>query len=480
MVVRTPFFGGFDVSRSTNVSDNRCVNLFPEIVDTKQGKDIGALYLTPGLDLLVNVGTGPIRGSIQSGPLLFVVSGDTFYSLDQFYASTLLGVVGATGAVSMIENGTQVAVFVGGFAFGWSQASGFVPITLPYGPVPPLLSISATYQDGFGIINQPGTSLIFQSNLLDLFTWDPLNFGDASGDPDLVVAVQQIHREIFVVKERHTEVWVNAGTPGFAFARLDGVYVEAGIIALQSIVVSGETLIWLGRNRSGEGVVIQLTGYQANRISTHALESIIQTYPQIDDAIAYSYQQDGHQFYVLSLPIGNATWVYDQTESAMAGVPIWHQRAALSAGVLNRHWGQTHTLYNGLVVIGDYRNGNLYAFDTGQLLDNGTQRKWLRSWRATGKPIDDPVRFSSLRLDMQTGINVPSGTDPIAVLRWSDDGGHTWSNEKYAHAGKTGETALRVKWNRLGSTRRNSGLDRIFEVSSTDVMPAAIIGAVLE
>jgi hypothetical protein len=32
---------------------------------------------------------------------------------------------------------------------------------------------------------------------------------------------------------------------------------------------------------------------------------------------------------------------------------------------------------------------------------------------------------------------------------------------------------------RLGQTRRNSGLDRIFELSSTDVFPASIIGAEL-
>ena len=81
---------------------------------------------------------------------------------------------------------------------------------------------------------------------------------------------------------------------------------------------------------------------------------------------------------------------------------------------------------------------------------------------------------------MQTGIGVPDGTNPQAVLRHSDDGGHTWSPERYAGVGKTGETTRRVKFNRMGSTRRNNGLDRIFELSSTDPFPVALLGAELE
>jgi hypothetical protein len=97
------------------------------------------------------------------------------------------------------------------------------------------------------------------------------------------------------------------------------------------------------------------------------------------------------------------------------------------------------------------------------------------------QPVEEPTRFNSLRIDMQTGIGLPSpGEDPVCVLRWSDDGGHNWSNEKYAHAGKVGETARRVIFRRMGSTRRNSGLDRIYELSSTDQFPVALIGAELE
>jgi hypothetical protein len=65
------------------------------------------------------------------------------------------------------------------------------------------------------------------------------------------------------------------------------------------------------------------------------------------------------------------------------------------------------------------------------------------------------------------------------VLRWTDDGGHNWSNLQYASQGDLGHTAQRVMWRRIGSTRRNTGLDRIFEISSDDPVQVALIGASL-
>jgi hypothetical protein len=64
------------------------------------------------------------------------------------------------------------------------------------------------------------------------------------------------------------------------------------------------------------------------------------------------------------------------------------------------------------------------------------------------------------------------------MLRWSDDGGHTWSNEHWRHIGKIGEYGRRVIWRRLGMTVKLR--DRVYEVSGTDEVKIAIIGAHLE
>lgn len=139
---------------------------------------------------------------------------------------------------------------------------------------------------------------------------------------------------------------------------------------------------------------------------------------------------------------------------------------------------QDNTLNHG--VLGDYRNGRLYAFNKATLTDNGTPRKWLRRWRALPQATDHAVKFNWLNIGVQTGIGVPPGTNPQLMLRWSDDGGNTWSHGRFLAVGKTGATTQIIKFNRLGMTRRFGGSDRIFELSSTDPFEVALLDAEVE
>jgi hypothetical protein len=63
------------------------------------------------------------------------------------------------------------------------------------------------------------------------------------------------------------------------------------------------------------------------------------------------------------------------------------------------------------------------------------------------------------------------------MLRWSDDGGHTWSNEHWASMGAIGASGTRTFWRRLGMTDKLR--DRVYEVSGADPVKIAIIGAEL-
>lgn len=368
------------------------------------------------------------------------------------------------------------------------SGTGFTLMGATYGALVPIYQLSlpftnptsAAYQDGFGLVNQAGTNQWWQSDLNDLSYWDALNFSSADAEPDNIQALADVHEEVIIFKQTNCEVWVNAGLSGFAFQRLQGVHIEYGCGAVFSVAKAGDHLIWLSQNEQGVNEIRLLNGYEARKISTTAIDYAISQYPITSDAIGYAYQQGGHLFYVITFPAGNTTWTYDVTESATAGQPLWHQRAAFSNGQFLRHQSNCFVFFGGKSVVGDYRNGNLYALDTDALTDAGVQRKWLRSWRALQQPTFDPVTFESLQIDMQTGIGIPDGTNPQCMLRWSDDGGHTWSNYRIAAVGATGQTALRVKFNRLGSTRRNHGLDRYFELSSTDQFPVALIGANLE
>lgn len=496
--MRSPtFFAPGYVSRSPAAANAQLINLYPEVNDVKgAGRGIGAFYQTPGLDLLTSVGSGPIRGSCVMADTLYVVSGSGFYSVDKNWNPALLGTVTSLPTpVSMITNGAQLAIFDGakGFVYVAPKAAtvssaavvaSFAPINLPFtGP------LSATYQDGFGLVNQVGTNAWWQSNLLDLTTWDALNFSTADSQPDDVIAIKSLKRECWLIKETNTEIWINAGLPYFAFQRLEGVFIEQGIVAPFSLAKCGESLAWLSKNEQGQAIIVITDGYQLRRISTHQVERRIQGYVtngyDISKATAYSYQQEGHLFYLINFNLQNArgaaqTWCYDFNASQKLQEPCWHQRASLVQGNWNRHWGDNHCFAYGKNVIGDYQSGNLYAFDLVSPLDNGQQRRWLRSWQALPQPSDNPVSFDWLRIDMQTGINAQVGANPLCQLRWSNDDGLTWPVTRYAPVGKTGETTRRVMFRRLGSTKSHKGLNRSFELSSCDIWNCAIVGAELQ
>lgn len=523
--MRSPnFLGVAYTSRALTAAHAELINLYIEVAESKGAKAPAALYTCPGLDLLTTIGaaaitpftpanpwrwdnpnvtfdnplylfdgsgpgtfvapatgSGPIRGSIMMAGVLYVVSGTGFYSVDPNWNATRLGTVSYfLTPVSLITNGLQIAIFDGASGFVFTPATAVTPalftkITLPFtGP------LSATYQDGFGLVNEVGTNAWWQSNLLDLTTWDALNFSTADAQPDNVIAIKSLKRECWLIKEHDAEIWINAGLPGFSFQRLEGVFIESGIVAPYSLAKAGEQLVWLSKSQEGEGIVVATEGYQLKRISTHFIEKRIQGFADMTDAVGYTYQDEGHLFYVLNFTTDNETWVYDFTASARLGEPAWHRRAAFTEGQWFRHWGNNHCLAYGKHVIGDFQSGNLYAFNLNSSLDNGIQRRWLRSWRALQQPEENPTRFDSLRIDMQTGVDVPSGTNPQCVLRWSDDGGRRWPVTRFAAAGKTGETARRIKFKRLGSTKRNTGLDRTFELSSSDVFGVGLVGAELE
>jgi hypothetical protein len=292
----------------------------------------------------------------------------------------------------------------------------------------------------------------------------------------------------------------------------------------------------------------------------------------------------------------------------------WHERAAWDGVQYRRHRSNCQANFAGQVIVGDWENGRIYAFDPEVYQDDESTQRWLRSWRAlpTGQNNLKRTAHHALQLDCEAGSdptelliekvpnpggpfnqasswtansfgtlfvnknalelvgnglgaarawaevkvipNVPFtvkarinknnataavfriGTTPNGLeitnigfggatrdvddsytssvetiyltfgdnftstnstslsfasikilqapdnerkvmLRWSDDGGHTWSNEHWASMGKLGEYGKRVIWRRLGMTTKLR--DRVYEISGTDPVKIAIMGAEL-
>ena len=505
--MKTPILGSTYVARSVNAADARMVNLFPEIVP-EAGKEPAFLNRAPGLKLLNTIGNGPVRGLwafSSSDSTAFVVSGTQLYKINTSYVATLIGTVTGTGPVSMADNGTQLFIAANGPSYIYNNTTNaFGQITDPDFPG----AVTVAYLDGYFVFNQPNSQLMWVTQLLDGTSIDPLDFASTEGSPDGLIAVVSNFREVWAFGTNSIEVWYDSGATDFPLQRIQGAFNELGCAAPYSVAKMDNGLFWLGRDRRGQGIVYRANGYTGVRISTHAVEWQIQQYADMSDAIGYTYQQDGHSFYVLVFPSADTTWVYD------AATQAWHERAGWNNGAFTRHRGNCQMAFNNNIVIGDFQNGNIYAFDLDDFSDNGGIQKWLRSWRAlpTGQNNLRRTAQHTLQLDCESGVGLnglavnetiylqteddnyliaengdyliaeqqaiaTQGANPQVMLRFSDDGGHTWSNEHWKSMGKIGEYYRRVLWRRLGMTTQLR--DRVYEVSGTDPVKIAIMGAEL-
>ena len=470
--MKTPFLGSSYVARSVNAAANRMINLYPEIVP-EGGKEAAFLNRAPGLRLLTTVGTGPVRGVRTVAGVLYVVSGRFLYSIDTSYVSTLLGeVFDAQTPVSMADNGTQLVIAANGPMYVYNTVTNaFAQVTDPDFPG----ALTVSFLDGYFVFIEPDSQRVWVTALNDPFSIDPLEFASAEGSPDGLVSSIVDHSEVWLFGTNSVEVWYNSANTDFPLQRIQGAFNELGCAATFSVAKLDNSLFWLGADERGKGIVYRAAGYSGQRISTHAVEWQIQQYADISDAVAYTYQQDGHSFYVLSFPSANATWVYDAASQA------WHERAGFQDGAFTRHRSNCQTYFNNVNAVGDFQNGNIYAFDLERYADHDRVQKWLRSWRAlpTGQNNLKRTAQHSLQLDCETGVGLVTGqgNNPQVMMRFSDDGGHTWSNENWADMGKIGEYFRRVIWRRLGMTLKLR--DRVYEVSGTDPVKLALLGAEL-
>ena len=172
---------------------------------------------------------------------------------------------------------------------------------------------------------------------------------------------------------------------------------------------------------------------------------------------------------MLSFPTVGKTWAFDSATG------LWHERAYRDErNQLGRVRDNCHVVYKRKHLVGDWENGNIYELDLDTYTDNGAPIRRTKSFQHL---TTSGVRqfFSKLTLDMEAGVGNDSEPDPQVWMRWSDDGGKTWSSTLTKSLGKVGEYRNKPDFNRLGS-----GRDRVFEVSTTANAKIVLQGAYLD
>jgi len=332
--------------------------------------------------------------------------------------------------------------------------------------------------DNYFVYNRPSTQQWAASNLLSPITYG-LSYASKFTGPDNLVSIIVDHGQVYLLGETTSEVWSDVGTFPFAFQRIPGSSSQHGIAAKFSVARLGNSFAYLAKNNRGQSEIVAMEGYFPKRISTHAVENTLVN-QTVSDAIAYTYQLEGHECYVITFPSLDLTWVYDISTG------LWHKWLWVdNQNYFHRHRSNCSAVFQGLVLVGDYQNGQIYSLDPSNYTDNGDA---IRRVRRCPHLVTDLQRqyFDEFQIQFQPGVGLEGitnpplnaetvGANPQAMLRWSNDGGSTWSNEYWSNIGLVGKYKNRIIWRRLGMAR-----DRIFEVVVTDPVFACIISANLK
>ena len=446
------------------VSAQTCINWYPQVTETANGEYVSALIPTAGLKPYLTVGTGAIRGmQVLTNGDMIVIAGTEAWYLPNSGSPIDLGFVSGTDLVSITDNGL-VAIIVNGIAINQVDMTTHVMSNVDPAGFP--VATFVAFIDGRFVFNAPNTGKFYWSDLYST-NINALSFATAESSPDNLRALISLSNNLWLIGDTSTEVYYSSGDQNAPYYRVSGAIIGIGIAAPRSVSRFGTSLMWLAKSEFGQGYVVQTNGYSPQRISTQAIDDAIASYSRIDDAVGYAYQFNGHSFYVLTFPSGNATWVYDQSTQ------MWHQWAYWSAGAFQRHLGICHALWKGQHLIAGYSTNQIYQVDQTCPTDNGTDIVRERAMPV----VSNQGNFNTFNaLEIVTQPHWAGDTNVSTIeLSWSDDGGVTFKTPRLQNLPPNGNLKKqRVIYRRLGTARERVFRIRVYSNSVCAVLAARL------
>jgi hypothetical protein len=464
MPVLPGFVGPSYTSQARMVAGERAVNLITEDVKGAAPKARRAYLPAPGVTTHATLPDAPGRGIFADGGRLFSVFGSTVFEV---YAD---GSYDARGNVlndgmpaQMTSNGVsggEVGIASGTKGYMLDRVTNIVTLE-----VDDITQIGQV--DTFFVALDTVTGTLKISEDSDGFTWDPSQIAQRSATPDDWIAMAVKSREIYLWGEKTGEVWRNAGRNPFPFALRGDASHEVGIAAVWSPAPLGQGMAWLGQTDRGSGGVYRMNGYTPEKISPEGLDWEIQTYKDsvgISDAVGWSYEREGHEFYVLSFIAAGKTWVYDTSNGDWTERGLWSSLA----NDFTPYRPQFHAQAFGKNLVCDRTSNKIYSFSSSVYTDVGGVE--LRRLRQTPHLSSENklITFHSFELEADRGVGTLAGqgVDPQVELSWSNNGGMTFGATLARSVGRRGAFDTRIRWAPCGAAR-----DRVWRLTSSDPAP---------
>lgn len=428
----------------------------------------------PGLTAFcTSIGANPSRGmwavNTLSTPLLFTVNGNTLYSVNNAAIITSIATLNtSSGDVSMVDDGTFLVIVDGTKGYVYNMGTGtFTTISDGNFTTTPR---TVTWQDNYFIVTA-STGRQFQLSQItpsvDPTVWPAvqINFvGSGGGQIQNGIAD---HSVFIPFTDVTTEFWQDAGTPDFPYANIPGSTQEFGLKAPFSLCKYDNSVAGLFTNKMGQVNVSRLAGFRLAKISSHDLDSTLNSYSNVSDTESFGYNWNGDAKLQLGFPSAGATWEFNGLSKT------WSERQATDG---TRYWANKYASFLNRQLVSDYRNGNIYQLDTNNYTDNGSSMP-MEVWSKHIWNDDKYLTIPQLQVDVESGVGTTSGqgSNPQLMLEVSKDGGQTFTAVSWSSMGAIGKYTQRVIWRRLGRAR-----DWVLKLRVTDPVKRVITGASAE
>jgi hypothetical protein len=298
------------------------------------------------------------------------------------------------------------------------------------------------------------------SDVGDATSIDGLNYATAESNADDLIRPYTFNQVVYMMGDKTTEPWWNSGVGSPPFDRIEGGIIPIGLLARYSVANNDRFMYLLGDDHE----VYQLQGSNAQKVTTIAIAREIAMFSTVSDAIGWCFSLEGQNFYQITFPSADKTFCYSENVGPENG---WFDVSSGLSGGRSRMNSHVFAFRRNLV--GDTESGNLYELGVDTFTEAGDVISRVRDTGPLhGELIGAPgkrIEMDRFELIMERGVGLVSGqgSDPVVMLQVSDDGGKTFSTERWGKIGKLGQFKIKVEWHALGSF-----FERIVRLKTSD------------
>ena len=450
---------GFYESETLDISEQECVNWYRQI--SQSPGDVSPVSLRGSAGITERTTTGIInqinRGAHVKGGIAYFLNGEslvsiavTFETEGPIFTPTVLGTIPGDSRVSMADNGKQLMVLVpggNGYIIDESSATPFVQITdasFTANGAPQHVRFNTSF-----FVVTTDTKKFIRSKSNDGTDWSALDVFSAESDPDIITAIHTNSNRVYIGGSETIEEFTFNGS---VYQRT-GFFIDKGVSAPFAMESTNNSFMWIGAGTNESPAIWMLSGNQAQKASTSAIDKILQGFSAADiaSAFSYSFAQNGAYFIGFSFP--TLTLEFNTVTGK------WNER---KSQILNSK-GFTETIRwransvafaSGYLLCGDSQDGRIGDISPFVYTEYG--EAIIRS--CVIQPLTNQgnsISISELEPTFKSGVGTLSTLNP-AVRMSTSTTGQGFSNETTRYLGAVGNYSARTIWTRLGRFPREA------------------------